>query len=105
LKLAGLYPAHRYCHQCQVQLGAGEAVFIGVGQSLFLCSHCQTANRSVSVDALVLLDSIERAHLATLLRRHFASAAVIELRAITESLLQQSFERSFRSLKLIRQQA
>jgi DNA repair protein RecO (recombination protein O) len=105
LKLAGLYPAHRYCHQCQVQLGEREPVFIGLGQSLFLCSRCQTANPSVSVDALALLDSIERSHLATLLRSYFASTAVTELRAITESLLQQSFERSFRSLKLIRQQA
>jgi DNA repair protein RecO (recombination protein O) len=105
LKLAGLYPAHRYCHQCQTPLGENDAVFVGSGRSLFVCSRCQTGNRIVSLDALELLDAVGCSNLASLFRSCFTSAAVSELRAITESLLQQSFERSFRSLKLICQQA
>jgi len=104
LKLAGLYPAHRYCHQCQSSLSENDAVFVGVGRSLFACGRCQTGNRSVSLDALALLDAVGRANLANLFRSCFAPAAITELLAITESLLQQSFERSFRSLKLICQQ-
>jgi DNA repair protein RecO (recombination protein O) len=105
LKLAGLYPAHRYCHQCQSALGEEDVVFVGVGRSLFVCSRCQTGGRSVSLDALALLDAVGRSHLASLFRSYFTPAAIIELRTITESLLQQNFERSFRSLKLICQRA
>jgi DNA repair protein RecO (recombination protein O) len=105
LKLAGLYPVHRYCHQCQIPLGEDDAVFVDLGRSLFVCKRCQTGNRSVSLDALALLDAVGRSNLANLFRSCFTSAAIVELRVITESLLQQSFERSFRSLTLIRQQA
>ena len=101
LKLAGLYPTHRHCHQCQLRLGDDEAVFVGSGRSLFVCSRCQTGNRGISVDALALLDTIGRSHLASLFRNCVAPAVVIEVRTIIESLLQQSFERSFRSLKLL----
>jgi DNA repair protein RecO (recombination protein O) len=105
LKLAGLYPAHRYCHLCQASLGEEDAVFVGAGRHLFACARCQASNRSVSLDALMLLDEIGRSHLAGLFRRDFSAEVVVELRSITESLLQQSFERSFRSLKLMGQQA
>ena len=105
LKLAGLYPAHRHCHQCQASLGEKDAVFVGAGRQLFACVRCQTGSRSVSLDALALLDAIGRSHLASLFRRGFSGEVVIELRSISEFLLQQSFERSFRSLKLICQQA
>jgi len=105
LKLAGLYPAHRRCHQCQASLGDEDAVFIGIGRHLFACGRCQTGNRRVSLGALTLLDAIGGSHLASLFRSDFTSEDVIELRAIAEFLLQQSFERSFRSLKLISQQA
>jgi DNA repair protein RecO (recombination protein O) len=101
LKLAGLYPAHRHCHQCQVPLRDDEPVFVGAGRSLFLCSRCQTGSRSISQDVLGLLDSIGRSHLTSLFRSSFEPTAVIDGRAIIESLLQQSFERSFRSLKLL----
>ena len=104
LKLAGLYPAHRRCHQCQASLGDEDAVFVGIGRHLFACGRCQTGNRRVSLGALTLLDAIGGSHLASLFRSDFTSEDVIELRAIAEFLLQQSFERSFRSLKLISQQ-
>ena len=105
LKLAGLYPSHRYCHQCQAALGEDSAVFVGAGRHLFVCGGCQGGGRSVSVDALALLDTIGRSHLADIFRLDFPTAAVTELRSVAESLLQQSFERSFRSLKLICQEA
>jgi DNA repair protein RecO (recombination protein O) len=105
LKLAGLYPSHRYCHQCQAVLSEDAAVFIGPGRHLFVCSRCQGGSRSVSVGALALLDTIGRSHLADIFRLDFPTAAVAELRSVTESLLQHSFERSFRSLKLICQEA
>jgi DNA repair protein RecO (recombination protein O) len=105
LKLAGLYPSHRYCHQCQVALGEGSAVFVGHGRNLFVCQRCQVGGHVVSASALVLLDAIARCHLADLFRLDVSPAVVTELRDISESLLQQSFERSFRSLKLICQEA
>jgi DNA repair protein RecO len=105
LKLAGLYPAHRHCYQCQATLGEDEAVFVGVGRHLFACGRCQSGSRRVSLGALTLLDAIGRSHLANLFRTGFSSEAVLELRAIVEFLLQQGFERSFQSLKLIRPQA
>ena len=105
LKLAGLYPSHRYCHQCQAALDKDSAVFIGAGRPLFVCGRCQGGSRSVSVGALALLDTICRSHLADVFRLDFPTAAVTELRGVAESLLQQSFERSFRSLKLICQEA
>ena len=105
LKLAGLYPAHRHCYQCQATLGEDEAVFVSVGRHLFACARCQSGSQRVSLGALTLLDAIGRSHLANLFRTSFSSEAVLELRAIIEFLLQQGFERSFRSLKLIRQHA
>lgn len=105
LKLAGLYPAHRHCHQCQASLREEDPVFVGSGRHLFACGRCQTDSRSVSPSALALLDAIGRSHLTSLFRRGFSAEVVLELRSITEFLLQHSFERSFRSLKLICQQA
>jgi hypothetical protein len=37
LKLAGLYPAHRRCHQLSGLLGVTRRVFIGIGRHLFAC--------------------------------------------------------------------
>lgn len=105
LKLAGLYPSHRYCHQCQAALGEDSTVLVAAGRNLFVCRRCQGTGRVVSVGALDLLDSVGHSHLADLFRLDASPAVVAELRSITESLLQQSFERSFRSLKLICQEA
>ena len=104
LKLAGLYPSHRYCHQCQRQLGEDSTVFVGVGPEFFLCARCQKGSRSISVAALALLDTIGQSHLADIFRVDFSSATVGEVRSVTESHLQQTFERSFQSLKLISQE-
>lgn len=105
LKLAGLYPSHRFCHHCQAALDKTSAVFIGAGRHLFVCGRCQGGSRKVSVAALALLDTIGRSHLTDIFRMDFPTTAVDELRRATESLLEQSFERSFRSLKLICQEA
>jgi DNA repair protein RecO (recombination protein O) len=105
LKLAGMYPSHRRCHECQAVIGENSEVFVGTGRHLFVCGKCQGSGRSVSVDALALLDTICRSHLADVCRLKFPTSAVDELRKATELLLQQSFERSFRSLKLICQDA
>ena len=104
LKLSGFYPSHRHCHQCQAELNGDAAVFVGLAKH-FVCRRCQSGNAHVSPEALGLLDAISRLHLADVLRADFPPAAVSELRHISESLLQQSFERSFRSLKLMCQGA
>jgi DNA repair protein RecO len=103
LKLAGLYPSHRHCHLCQVPLGDDESVYLAAGRGFFACSRCQMGSRSISMSALGLLDTIGRLHLASLFRGSCEPTAVIEARGIIEFLLQQSFERSFRSLKLLGQ--
>ena len=104
LKLAGLYPAHRYCHSCQIPLDEGSPVFIGNGRNLFVCGRCGSGS-NISASALSLLDLIGHTHLTDIFRLSFSREAVTELRKITESLLQQSFERAFRSLKLIGREA
>lgn len=103
LKLAGFYPSHRYCHQCQTRLLEDSSVFVGAGR-MFVCGKCGEGGRKVSVPALALLDAIGHSHLADIYRLDFPTAAVIELRKVAESLLQQAFDRSFRSLKLICQE-
>jgi DNA repair protein RecO (recombination protein O) len=104
LKLAGLYPSHRHCHQCQADLSESPEVFLAPGRHL-VCYRCKGSGSAVSSDALGLLEAICRLHLADVFRADFALSAVKELRKISEFLLQQSFERSFRSLKLICQEA
>jgi len=104
LKLAGLYPSHRHCHLCQAALGEDSVVFVEAGRPFFVCGRCPRGSRSVSADVVALLDSICRSHLADVFRLDFPTSDVAELRSVTEFLLQQTFERSFRSLKLIYRQ-
>ncbi|MBM3802575.1 MAG: DNA repair protein RecO [Acidimicrobiia bacterium] len=105
LKLAGFYPSHRNCSVCQALLTADSSVYASIGASLFACGRCQQSGRKVSYRAVSLLDGICRMRLAEVFRLESSPAEVAELRTITESLLQRSFERSFRSLRLISEEA
>jgi len=101
LKLAGLYPDHRHCHRCQTALDEDSAVFRGVSREAFACGQCREGSQRVSALALTLLDMIGRSHLAEILRLEVPAAVITELLSIAECLLKQSFERSFRSVKLM----
>lgn len=102
LRLAGLFPDHRRCHQCGRLLGATVGVAIASDLRRFLCPQCPEAGtHALSVDAVELLDGICRSHLSDLYAKLADSESIRELGSILERLLERSFERSFQALRLI----
>jgi recombinational DNA repair protein (RecF pathway) len=103
LKLSGLFPLYRACHHCGNSLGEG-ATFVEPEMRRFSCQGCRDLrSMAFSRESWELLDGICRSHLASLSQRVPPNSALRELGGLVEGWLQSSFERSFQSLKLIRQ--
>jgi len=100
LRLAGLLPDHRSCYHCGRPFEPDQACCASAMS--FSCLQCQRGRaREVSPEALGLLDAISKQHLTELSKQLPQLEAIEELGQCIEEFLQRSFERSFRSLKLI----
>jgi DNA repair protein RecO (recombination protein O) len=104
LKLAGLFPDFRTCHRCGCSLGFVQDVFVGPRFERILCFSCRgDFSKRVSCEAVRLLEGICRHNLTELSKKVPPVSAMQELKAVTEELLQNQFEKSFLSLRLIQE--
>jgi DNA repair protein RecO (recombination protein O) len=102
LRLAGLFPEYRSCHLCKCALENTFEVFVECMTGGFFCPRCRgKCTRGLSEEAFALLGGICRQHLTELSRHVPATAAVRELGLVLEELLQNGFEKSFFSIRLI----